>query len=127
MISFRLARTFPLLIAAACATWRPYESNPKLQPDQSLPHQLRAVRSDSSRLELTDPFVRADSLYGRASEKMVALPLIDVARLERSSISGWRTAALVGVPVVGLGLVYLVACGNGECDPDYLQPDALIQ
>jgi len=58
---------------------------------------------------------------------MVGLPLSDVARLEQSRISGWRTAALVGVPIAGLGLAYLVVCGSGECEPDYLQPGVLIQ
>ncbi len=129
MMFFRLAGAFPLLMAAACATWLPYEGNPKLQPDQSLPFQLRATRSDSSRVSLNDPFVRADSLYGRTRGDTVGLPLTDIVRLERSRISAWRTAAVVvGVPAVGFGLAYLVLCGSGECEPDYVVlPAALLE
>ena len=128
MMPFRLAGAFPLLIAAACTTWLPYEGNPKLQPDQSLPFQLRATRSDSSQVSLADPFVRADSLYGRTHGDTVGLPLAEIATLERSRISAWRTAAVVvGVPAVGFGLAYLVLCGKGDCEPTYVVPDALLQ
>jgi len=51
----------------------------------------------------------------------VGIPLADVAHLEQGRTSVWRTAAvIVGVPVVGLGLAYLIVCGNGDCEPDYL-------
>lgn len=119
--------TLALLATGACATWRPYEAGPNLQPGQSLPYQLRATRSDSSRIAITDPFIRSDTLYGRTRGDTIAVPLADVAGLERSRIDGLRTiGVLVGVPAVGLGVAYLVLCVVGDCQPDYLQPGSLL-
>jgi hypothetical protein len=109
-----------LLLFAGCASWHTYDSARTLQPGQSLPYQLRAMRADSSRVELTEPFIRSDSLYGRLRGDTVGLALADIASLERSRFSGWRTAALVfGVPTVGLGLAYIVLCEIGDCGPVY--------
>jgi hypothetical protein len=116
-----LAGTGLLVLIAACASWQTYDSARMLRPAQSLPYQLRATRADSSRTELTAPFVRSDSLYGRVRGDTVGIPLADVASLERSRISPLRTAALVvGVPVVGFGLAFLVLC-EMDCEADYAQ------
>lgn len=126
-VRFAWIRAMFLLATGACATWRPYDTGPSLQPGHSLPYQLRATRSDSSRIAVTDPFIRSDTLYGRIQGDTVEVPLADVARLERSCISAWRTAGvLVGVPAVGLGLAYLIVCVVGDCQPDYLQPGSLL-
>ena len=111
-----------LMALGGCATWRPYEAAPPLRPGHSLPHYVRATRPDSSRLALTAPFVRADSLYGRERGDTVGLPLAEIVRLERQRISVRRTAGLmVGAPVVLLGLTYLIVCADG-CQGDYLLP-----
>ncbi len=114
-------RRSPLLasfvLIAGCAIWHPYDSVRTLQPGQSLPYQVRATRADSSRIALTAPFVRSDSLYGRVRGDTVGLPLADIASLERSRFSVSRTAALVvGAPVVGFGVAYVVVCGIGDCE-----------
>jgi hypothetical protein len=81
---------------------------------------MRATRADSSRVELTAPFVRSDSLYGRLRGDTVGVALSDIAGLERSRFSVSRTAALVvGGPLVGLGIAYIVLCGFNDCDPVY--------
>jgi hypothetical protein len=103
-----------------CAIWRPYDAGPGLSPGQSLPYQLRATRADSSRLALTTPFVRADTLYGRVRGDTVGVPLAEIVRLERERVSPGRTAAvLIGVPAVALGVTYLIVCGSNDCSPDY--------
>ena len=84
------------------------------------PYTLRATLSDRSRLALTAPFVRADTLYGRVRGDTVGVPVAEVFGLERQRISPERTAAvLIGVPAVALGVTYLVVCGSNECSPDY--------
>jgi hypothetical protein len=106
---------------AGCASWHSYDPARTVQAGQSLPYQLRATRADSSRTELTAPFVRSDSLYGRVRGDTVGLPLAHIERLERSRISPLRTAGLlVGVPVVGFGLAFLVLC-EMDCEADYAQ------
>jgi hypothetical protein len=115
-----VAGTGLLVLIAGCASWQTYDSAGMLRPAQSLPYQLRATRADCSRTELTAPFVRSDSLYGRVRGNTVGLPLADIASLERSRFSVSRTAALVvGGPLVGLGIAYIVLCGFNDCDPVY--------
>jgi hypothetical protein len=112
-----VAGTGLLVLMAGCASWHSYDPARTVQAGQSLPYQLRATRADSSRAELTAPFVRSDSLYGRVRGDTVGLPLAHIERLERSRISPLRTAGLlVGVPVVGFGLAFLVLC-----EADYAQ------
>lgn len=88
---------------SGCVTWRPYDLRPEFTAGQSLPHRLRATRADSSRISLTAPFVRADTLYGRMRADTVGLRITDIAYLERERLSLERTAAMVvGVPAVAL-------------------------
>jgi hypothetical protein len=105
------AATGLLMLVTGCASWHTYDSARTLHSGQSLPYQVRATRPDSSRIELTAPFVRSDSLYGRVRGDTVGMALSDIANLERSRISPLRSAALVvGVPVVAFGLAYFVLC-----------------
>ena len=106
-----------LVLSAGCASWHTYDSARTLRPGQSLPYQMRATRADSSRTELTAPFVRFDSLYGRVRGDTVGVALSEIASLQRSRFSVSRTAAVVvGAPLVGLGLAYIVLCEIGSCE-----------
>lgn len=115
---------FILLLAVplgttGCASWRPYEAGAGFTDGRTLPYRVRATRPDSSRIDLTAPFVQGDSLYGRISRDTVGLPLAEVVHLERERLSPERTAALViGLPAVALGVTYLIVCSLG-CDADY--------
>jgi len=123
MSAFRLAsaRVVVLLMVGGCATWHSYDPAPTLRPGQSLPSRLRATRADSTRVGLNAAFIRSDSVYGRHHGDTIGIPLADITHLEQGRTSVWRTAAvIVGVPVVGFGLAYLIVCGNGDCEPDYL-------
>ena len=103
-----------------CATWRPYDSGPGLSAGQALPYRLRATREDSSRLALTTPFVRADTLYGRVRGDTIGVPLAEIIHLERERVSPERTVAvLIGVPAVALGVTYLIVCGSNDCTPGF--------
>jgi hypothetical protein len=114
-----------LLLIAGCASWRAYEPVRTLQPGQSLPNLMRATRADGSRTELSAPFVRSDSLYGRVLGDTVGMALSDVAILERSRFSVSRTAAVfVGAPLIGFGIAYVVLCGVGNCEGETdIQPN----
>jgi hypothetical protein len=111
-----------LLGLAGCATWRPYEPAAPLSDATALPYRLRATLADSSRVELTSPFVRADTLYGRSGPKRdtLALAVEDVRRLERERFSVWRTLGItVAAPAAALVAVYAVVCGDSGCQPSY--------
>ena len=110
-----------MLALVGCSAWRPYDANSKLVGGQSLPHRLRATRQDSTRIALTAPFVRSDTLFGRFHQDTVAVPLADIANLERERFSTWRTLGVtLGVPAAALGLTYLIVCGGVRCEePTY--------
>lgn len=110
------------LALAGCATWHPWEPAAPLAQSSDLPYRLRATMADSTRVVLTAPFVRADSLYGRPSPRdTAAFSLSAVRGLERERFSLWRTVgATVGVPVLALGAVFVIVCGDGQCQGDHL-------
>ncbi len=114
-----------LLLIAGCASWRAYEPARTLHPGQPLPKLMRATRADSSRTELSVPFVRSDSLYGRVRGDTLGMALSDIALLERARFSVSRTAALVvGAPLIGFGIAYVVLCGVGNCEGETdIQPN----
>ena len=110
------------LSLVGCFSWRPYEPAAPLSQSARLPYRLRATLADSSRVELSSPFVRADTLYGRSGPRRdtVALAVTEVQRLERERFSIWRTLGLtVGAPAVALVTAYAIVCGDGDCQPTY--------
>ena len=114
-----LAMILPLW---GCVTWRSYELAPDTGAGKSLPHLLRATRVDSSRVILTSPFMRADTLYGqkRVRGDTIALAVSEIIHLERERLSLDRTLALtIGVPAMALGVTYLLVCGNNDCNPGF--------
>lgn len=105
-----------------CFSWRPYEPAVPLSPSTGLPYRLRATLADSTRVELTSPFVRADTLYGRSGPQRdtVAVSVAEVRRLERERFNVWRTLGVTVVaPAAALLVVYAVVCDDGNCQPTY--------
>jgi hypothetical protein len=110
------------LAAAACFSWRPYEPAAPLSASSGLPRRLRATLADSSRVELTAPFVRGDTLYGRSGpgHDTVAVAVAGVEGLERERFSPWRTFGVTVVaPAAALVAVYAIVCNDGGCQPTY--------
>jgi hypothetical protein len=103
-----------------CVSWRPFDAASALATGRFLPYRLRATRQDSTRVALTAPFVRADTLYGRLHADTVAVPIAEITRLERERLNLGRTLGLViGLPVVAVGLTYLIVCGDSCSEPTY--------
>lgn len=104
-----------------CFTWKPYEPAAPLTESTSLPYRLRATLADSSRVDLTSPFVRADSIYGRSGPKRdtLALSVADVRRLEHQRFNIWRTLGAVLAPPAALVGVAVVACSVESCAGQY--------
>jgi len=125
----RAARTSLKIIALlvvcllwGCATWRPYSLGPDYGRGGALPHLLRVTRPDSSRVVVTDPFVRGDTLYGlrRVRGDTLAIPLEQMNYLERERIHLGRSLAVgVGIPAVALGIAYFVVCVENDCSPTF--------
>ncbi|HUR96254.1 MAG TPA: hypothetical protein VMY76_16865 [Gemmatimonadales bacterium] len=118
-LCFGLAFT---ISSVGCFSWRPYEPAAPLSAVGKLPHRLRASLADSSRVELTAPFVRADSLYGRSGPKRdtLALSVAEIRELERERFNVWRTlGATVVAPAAALLVVFAIACDDGGCQPTY--------
>lgn len=110
------------LSLAGCFSWKPYESAAPLSQSTGLPYRLRATLADSSRVELTSPFVQADTLYGRSGPRRdtLALAITEVRQLERQRFNVWRTLGVtVGAPAAALVAAYAVVCGDGDCQPTY--------
>jgi hypothetical protein len=106
-----------------CFGWGPYEPAAPLSSSVGLPYRLRATLADSSLVELTSPFVRADTLYGRSGpdRDTVALAVPTIHGLERERLSLWRTLGVVVAPAAALFAVGAIACGVGDCgaEPTY--------
>jgi hypothetical protein len=102
---------------AGCVGWRSYEPAAPLSNSTGLPYRLRATLTDSRRVELTSPFVRADTLYGRSGphRDTVALALPTIRGLERERLSAWRTLGVVVAPVAVLFAVFAIGCGVEDC------------
>jgi hypothetical protein len=108
-----------VLLLTGCYTWQPYEHGPMLIAGESLPHSLRATRRDSTQVTLTAPFLRSDTLFGHLDGDTVAVPVPDIARVQRLGFSTVRTLGLVLVPAAALGLTYLIVCGERGCESHY--------
>jgi hypothetical protein len=108
-----------VLLLTGCYTWQPYEDGRMLIAGEPLPDSLRATRRDSTRVTLSEPFVRSDTLFGYLHGDTVAVPVLDIARVQRLGFSTARTLGLALVPAAALGLTYLIICGNRGCEPHY--------
>jgi hypothetical protein len=116
-----IALTFAIA-TTGCFSWRPYEPAAPLTEASSLPYRLRATLADSSRVDLTAPFVQADSLYGRSGgpkRDTLALSVADVRRLEHQRFNIWRTLGAVLAPPAALVGVAVVVCSVESCAAQY--------
>ena len=120
--SLRMMTLSIVSLLSGCVTWRPYELGRDDGHRSAFPHLLRVTRHDSSRVVLTAPFVRGDTLYGLKSVRgdTLAFPTAQMVQLERERVSLGRTLAVgVGIPAVALGITYLIVCVDNDCSPGF--------
>ena len=108
-----------VLLLTGCFTWQPYEDRRILIAGEPLPHSLRAIRRDSTRVTLAEPFVRSDTLFGHLDGDTIAVPVPDITSVQRLGFNTAQTLGLVLVPAAALGLTYLIVCGERGCEPQY--------
>jgi hypothetical protein len=103
----RGARLFAMTAAVlllGCTRWEPYSLN--VTPTQDLPSTLR-VWSAGVNTQLAEPFVRRDSLFGRAHGDTIGLPSAAIDRAARPRVDALRTAGAVvagAAAWIGMGL-----------------------
>jgi hypothetical protein len=57
---------------------------------------------------------------GASANQLLYMATADIASLQQERFSLERTLGLaLDVPAAGLGLTYLIVCGEGQCQPDY--------
>jgi hypothetical protein len=86
------------LLVAGCTYWEPY---PLPAPSIRPPSALRASDHTGALLYLVEPFVSADTLFGRVGRDTVGLPLAQLRGIQRQRLDGLRTLGLIaGVSAV---------------------------
>jgi hypothetical protein len=92
-------------LSGGCTYWEPYPSPAPGLASPHLPSSLRAASDTGASLLLVEPFVRADTLFGRVGRDTVGLPLLYVRQMERQRVDGLRTLGLI----VGVSAVWITA------------------
>ena len=82
------------LLLGSCTYWEPYPP-PTLATSSRLPSSLRVASDTGGSVLLIEPFVRADTLFGRLGRDTARLPLGDVRELQRQRVHGLRTLGLI--------------------------------
>ncbi|HEX7336089.1 MAG TPA: hypothetical protein VF252_02680 [Gemmatimonadales bacterium] len=91
------------LFLGSCTYWEPYAPLASTGPSPDLPSSLQVVSDTGSPLLLTEPFVRADTLFGRTGRDTVRLPLHQLREVQRQRVHGLRTLGLIA----GVGAVWI--------------------
>ena len=94
----RFARTsvvLLLVLLAGCRTWRTVEMAPGPAILETRSETVRLRRSDGTRVMVSQPQVRADSIVGFDGFDIVGAPLADVSAVEVQDWSGPRTVGFV--------------------------------
>jgi hypothetical protein len=98
-----------LLLLLGCTRWESYPV--PTPPAPTLPSSVRVWPSGQGPTVLAHPFVRRDTLYGRARGGTLGIALAAIERVERPRLDRVRTA---GAVVGGLaGWVTLGLLGGG--------------
>lgn len=103
-----LALAMMVLYLGACTGWQLQPVAPAQYLVEEQPSKIRVTTGDDQTLVLEQPFIRNDSLLGRASGQVRGSPLAAVTRIETSKTNVGMTALLVfGIGAVIAGGVLL--------------------
>ena len=93
------------VLLGSCTYWEPYPRPAPAPPSPRLPSSLRAASDSGPPLLLVEPFVRADTLFGRVGRDTVGLPLERLHEIQRQRVHGLRTLGLIA----GVSAVWITA------------------
>jgi hypothetical protein len=105
-----------LIALPGCRTWQPLEAAPGPAIAEARPEAVRVVRADGTRLTVSRPSVRADSIVGYDGFDQVGAALADVQSVELQRWSAPRTA---GFLVAQASLVLHVLALIVQAQPHY--------
>lgn len=94
----------------ACTSWRVQRLSPQQVLTAEQPTAIQVMRSDSTRVVLTQPEVSGDSLVGLTKGRRLSIPLTDVASVAVREGDTWKSVGLwlglmaLGVAVFGVFL-----------------------
>jgi hypothetical protein len=100
-----------LIPVSGCTRWEPYRL--PAPAAGTLPTSLRVWSPAGSRVVLTKPFLRSDSLFGRHAGDTIAVAVTTIGRVERPRIDALRTA---GTVVGGLAVWLTVGILGGALE-----------
>lgn len=119
-----------MVFLAGCTTWRPTTLSPAQVIQEEGPSSIRVTRSDGTHVTVTRPVVHNDSIavleqacqtssvaggrFGCREFTRTLVPLGDVAGVEVSTVSGWRTATVLGAIGSAVGIIYMYT-SHPEC------------
>lgn len=110
MLRSRLRRGLAsvLLVASAgCTSWHTTMA-PLPEVVSKHPDRIRVTRRDSGRIEVRHPVVVSDTLRGVHDDRLVAIPVEDVLRVEARGASIAKYGVLAGVLIVAATAALLV-------------------
>jgi hypothetical protein len=104
----------------ACTSWQVQRLSPQQVLTTEQPTAMEVMRSDSTRVVLTQPEVSGDSLVGLTKDGRLSIPLTDIASV---ALRKWAPVKTVGMmlgvaalAVVTLGVLVAIQCsGNSKC------------
>ena len=97
------------VVLTGCTRWVPYQTQATPAPD--LPRTVRVWSAGGEAAELTEPFVKGDTLYGRARDDTLGVAIARIDSIARPRVDGRKTA---GVVVASLaGWIALGVAGGG--------------
>jgi hypothetical protein len=99
-----------------CRTWQPVEAAPSLAIAEARPEAVRLVRGDGTRVMVSRPLVRADSIVGYDGFDVVGAPLSDVHSVE---LQRWSVPRTAGFLVVQASVVLHVFALIVQAQPHY--------
>jgi hypothetical protein len=110
---------FVLMVVAAlagCRTWQPITAAPGPVIADSRPDGVRLVRTDGTRIDVSRPQVRADSIVGFDGFDPVGAPLSEVSSVE---IPRWSVTRTTGLIVAQASLVLHLFALIVQLQPHY--------
>ncbi|MGE0157935.1 MAG: hypothetical protein AB7T31_00910 [Gemmatimonadales bacterium] len=107
---------FLSIALAGCRTWQTAEGAPGPAIAAARPDAVRLVRSDGTRLSVSEPTLRSDSIVGFDGFDLVGAPLADVRSVE---LQRWSVPRTAGFLVAQASLVLHVFALIVQVQPHY--------